>query len=74
MNTFIEMYNADHYFSWEDAARYGGVYSSIVHMVDDPDHPTSTALLEDVMEAAHNAARMMDSNARIETRVVRRAV
>lgn len=74
MNTFIEMYNKDHYLSWEEAKANGAIYSSIVHMVDDPHSPTGAAFIEDMMEAAHNAARMIDGNAHIATRVVRRAV
>jgi hypothetical protein len=65
MDTFIEMYNYDHYTSWEDAAAHGGIYSCIVHS-EDP------LALEDAMEAAHTAALMMDGNCQIDTRVARR--
>jgi hypothetical protein len=65
MNTYIEMYNYDHYPSWEKAADNGGIYSCIVHS-EDP------LALQDAMEAAHTAAMMMDGNCQIETRVVKR--
>lgn len=63
MSTFIQMYNLDQYTSWEDAAKYGGLYSCIVHS-EDP------LALEDAMEAAHTAALMMDGSSKIETRVI----
>jgi len=65
MDTFIEMYNYDHYPSWEEARYGGGIYSCIVHS-EDP------LALEDAMEAAHTAALMMDGNCQIETRVVKK--
>jgi len=67
MNTFIEMYNTDHYTSWEQAAAFGGVYSCLVYS-EDP------LALEDAMEAAHTAALMMDGRIQIETRVVNRGI
>lgn len=72
--TFIEMYRKDDYPTWEAAAAEGAVYSSIVHMVDNPEGAVGRAFLEDMMEAAHTAALMMDGNAKIETRAVRREV
>jgi hypothetical protein len=74
MNTFIEMYNASDYPSWEAAENHGAVYISFVHSVDDPLNEPGKSFCYDMMEAAYNAARMMDGNANIETRVVRRAV
>jgi hypothetical protein len=67
MNTFIQMYNLDHYTSWEDAADHGGIYSCIVHS-EDP------LALEDAMEAAHTAALMMDGSSQIATRVVTKEI
>ena len=72
MNTFIEMYNASDYPSWEAAENCGAIYSSIVHTVDDPFNEPGKGFCFDMMEAACNAAQMMDGNANIETRVVRR--
>ena len=73
-NTFIEMYNAAQYPSWEAADNHGGIYSSIVYMVDEPFNQPGEAFIFDMMEAAHTAAKMMDGSAEIQTRVVRRNV
>lgn len=68
--TIIEMYNGSNYSSWEQAKNFGAVYRSTVYSVDEPEHMIGRSIVADVIAAALQAARMVDSGAQIYTRVV----
>ena len=67
--TIIEMYNGSNYSSWEQAENSGAVYRSTVYSVDEPEHMIGRSIVADVIAAALQAARMVDSGAQIYTRV-----
>lgn len=67
-HTYIEMYNASTYDSWEQAWDSGGVYISIVFSVDEPQHGAGFSIMEDVRDAIGVACVMMDGNCNIKTR------
>ena len=68
-HTFIEMYNSSNYDSWEQAWKFGGVYITVVHSVDEPQHGAGFSIMEDVRAAIMEACNMMNSNCEVETRI-----
>ncbi len=67
-HTFIEMYNANAYDSWEQAWDAGGVYITTVFSVDEPRHGAGFAIMEDMRDAIETACVMMDGSYKIKTR------
>lgn len=67
-HTFIEMYNASNYDSWEQAWKLGGVYILPVFSVDEPQHGAGFSIMEDVRDAVLLACEMMDGNSAVKTR------
>lgn len=67
--TIIEMYNGSNYSSWEDAKNSGAIYRSTVYSVDEPEYMVGRSIIADVIAAALQAARMVDSGVQIYTRI-----
>jgi hypothetical protein len=67
-HTYIEMYNANAYDSWEQAWDAGGVYITVVFSVDEPRHGAGFAIMEDMRDAIETACVMMDGSYKIKTR------
>lgn len=65
--TKIEFYRADLHPSWEAAREKGAVFCKTLN----DDNEYSDEALSDVLDAIHTACIMMDSNAQIDTRVVK---
>ena len=67
-HTYIEMYNANTYGSWEQASDAGGVYIAVVFSVDEPRHGAGFSIMEDMRDAIGVACVMMDGSCAIRTR------
>ena len=67
-HTFIEMYNASNYDSWEQAWKSGSVYIATVFSVDEPQHGAGLSIMEDMRDAIVLACQMMDSNCEVKLR------
>ncbi len=69
MTTYIEMFNADTYYTWDMAENLGAVYTMTVHSVDEPEHGAGKYIVDDILHAINITAVMMDGNANIKTRI-----
>ena len=69
MTTYIQMFNADNYDTWDMAEFQGAVYTVAIHSVDEPHHGAGKYIVQDILHAINETAHMLVGKPHIKTRI-----